>query len=136
MTVSYFVLFGASMRKDGRLIDLDHTFKLIFYCSVPSSHVADRDFRRILMRSLFSCDDRRRYSRERSAQRLPKVRTNMEFENYAVGRLHVQPGREKLDPERAAVAERRMRAPRQGRCLLYTSPSPRDQRGSRMPSSA
>ena len=25
---------------------------------------------------------------------------------------------------------------RQGHCLLYTSPSPRDQRGSRMPSSA
>jgi len=24
----------------------------------------------------------------------------------------------------------------EGRCLLYTSPSPRDQRGSRMPSSA
>ena len=27
-------------------------------------------------------------------------------------------------------------APRTHRCLLYTSPSPRDQRGSRMPSSA
>ena len=39
------------------------------------------------------------------------------------------------------VFRRRPRAPRGGRrrrssCLLYTSPSPRDQRGSRMPSSA
>ena len=38
----------------------------------------------------------------------------------------------------AAVLERSFRAPREPRvtCLLYTSPSPRDQRGSRMPSSA
>ena len=39
----------------------------------------------------------------------------------------------------AAVADeivRRGRRPHRARCLLYTSPSPRDQRGSRMPSSA
>ena len=44
-----------------------------------------------------------------------------------------------------SVAEQRLRLPPQGQagahelgefCLLYTSPSPRDQRGSRMPSSA
>ena len=35
-----------------------------------------------------------------------------------------------LDPNRAA------REARGDGCLLYTSPSPRDQRGSRMPSSA
>ena len=43
--------------------------------------------------------------------------------------------------EEAAVAEQRrpsFRVPSvlRERCLLYTSPSPRDQRGSRMPSSA
>ena len=31
---------------------------------------------------------------------------------------------------------RALRAAKDGTCLLYTSPSPRDQRGSRMPSSA
>ena len=37
----------------------------------------------------------------------------------------------------ATNAERKSHAPKQSKpCLLYTSPSPRDQRGSRMPSSA
>ena len=39
--------------------------------------------------------------------------------------------------ERRSDEKRRARIPAQLRdCLLYTSPSPRDQRGSRMPSSA
>ena len=37
--------------------------------------------------------------------------------------------------ERKEIAQR-VEAARQEGCLLYTSPSPRDQRGSRMPSSA
>ena len=37
----------------------------------------------------------------------------------------------KSDEDKAALANWRERT-----CLLYTSPSPRDQRGSRMPSSA
>ena len=38
--------------------------------------------------------------------------------------------------ERVANADADMNAPLVLACLLYTSPSPRDQRGSRMPSSA
>ena len=34
------------------------------------------------------------------------------------------------------IAEKEAREAERGSCLLYTSPSPRDQRGSRMPSSA
>ena len=37
------------------------------------------------------------------------------------------------EPEQVTFTAMRLRA---GTCLLYTSPSPRDQRGSRMPSSA
>ena len=40
------------------------------------------------------------------------------------------------DGEPIIVKETLMRLMMMGTCLLYTSPSPRDQRGSRMPSSA
>ena len=41
-----------------------------------------------------------------------------------------------LRPSRSPHSGRRLCADSDGGCLLYTSPSPRDQRGSRMPSSA
>ena len=41
-----------------------------------------------------------------------------------------------LDKSRKSVAFKIPVGTLQGTCLLYTSPSPRDQRGSRMPSSA
>ena len=41
-----------------------------------------------------------------------------------------------VDAEQAAVAEDAGAVAVMALCLLYTSPSPRDQRGSRMPSSA
>ena len=43
---------------------------------------------------------------------------------------------DQLSPRQQEVLRLRMQAGLSYRCLLYTSPSPRDQRGSRMPSSA
>ena len=41
-----------------------------------------------------------------------------------------------LDAAKAKARDRLAKSAKQSACLLYTSPSPRDQRGSRMPSSA
>ena len=41
-----------------------------------------------------------------------------------------------IEPSQGGVVVRHLAVVQQGDCLLYTSPSPRDQRGSRMPSSA
>ena len=41
-----------------------------------------------------------------------------------------------VTPENETAAETAARLSREMACLLYTSPSPRDQRGPRMPSSA
>ena len=65
-------------------------------------------------------------------------RSTMQHAKLFLDMLHVKKNMSKtLGAERAAGIlkyENAVRAP--SRCLLYTSPSPRDQRGSRMPSSA
>ena len=59
------------------------------------------------------------------------------IENFVVLSVRGSP-RLLLPPERSIMhsAIKNFLGNRRGTCLLYTSPSPRDQRGSRMPSSA
>ena len=60
------------------------------------------------------------------------------FASQAARELEMKKEQLKLAMLELDLAERRERIANQQaeRCLLYTSPSPRDQRGSRMPSSA
>ena len=69
---------------------------------------------------------RKQVDAERAAAEAERRRHQVEAERAAAER---RAQKEKVDEERAA-------AERAEACLLYTSPSPRDQRGSRMPSSA
>ena len=54
--------------------------------------------------------------------------------SYLVATPAQAQSKKELAAQNVALAERLSRL--ESRCLLYTSPSPRDQRGSRMPSSA
>ena len=53
-----------------------------------------------------------------------------------LARMHLDPGPESLRPGDLVSGPTQMALVDVAACLLYTSPSPRDQRGSRMPSSA
>ena len=56
--------------------------------------------------------------------------------DYLISQEYADERRQLIDPNLAAKTVTAGDLPLENGCLLYTSPSPRDQRGSRMPSSA
>ena len=98
-------------------VDLGERFPYFLFSIVPFFSIFFSN--RSSFQRVFTCKNRRRYSRERAPRSLGENSIHYSFVSLCTPAW-----------QRAAAPDR---CPT---CLLYTSPSPRDQRGSRMPSSA